>query len=367
MVKRILPGVLMASAAVVGCQAVAGINDRQLDPAWSESTQTNIRKPPERPAGEAKLGGGAQRRFIVRTAYLGTVDPVTDAEDVTAWKRIGYDLDGKCTTSEQSKANSSGVCSKSLAAQEMALEDGDDCRDNAAGRLLANGAVFLASGFEKSVQRKLDVAEVSSMILQIDDLADGADDTAAPGRLYMSMPRPAGQPPIWNGSDEFFVDTASVEEGDLQKPKYYFPRGYMKGNVWVSGDLSDKTAAMPFIFYDRFIEVEPDAVVFTVEFNATHDKVLRSVFGAVLNMQKSMAAFGQVFYESLCSVEQTAMVVNGVIGPNADLISGPPPFVDPNRTCDAMSIGWMLKWEPVKKLVAVSPSPPPKPGCDGGV
>jgi len=367
MVRPIVPGVVIVLAPVLGCQAVAGIDDRQLDPAFGESPQTNIRKPPDRPAGEAKLGGGAQRKFIVRKAYLGTVDPLTEAEDGSAWKRIGYDLDGKCTTAEQSKANSSGVCSKSLAAQEMALEDGDDCRDNAAGRLLANGAAFLAAGFEKNVQRKLDIAEVSSMILQIDDLADGPDDTAAPGRLYMSMPRGAGDPPIWNGSDDFHVDTASVEDGDLQKPKYYFPRGYMRGNVWVSGDLSDKQTAMPIMFYDRFIEVEPDAVVFTIELNATHDRVLRSVFGAVLNMQKSMAAFGKVFYESLCSVEQTAMIVNGVIAPNGDTVSGPPPFVDPSRTCDAMSIGWMLKWEPVKSLVGVLPSPPPKPGCDGGI
>lgn len=370
MVRRVLSAMLLVSAAVPGCQTVAGIDDRELDPTWGQPAVGNTRAPPERPAGTVAPGGGDQRRFIVRTVYLGTVDPQTDVEDSTAWRRIGYDLDGKCTTAEQSKSNSSGVCNKVTAAQEMALEDGDDCRDNAGGRLMAFSTQFLATGFEKKIQNELDDARVSSLMLQLDDLGEGPDDPYVPGRLYTSVPRPKEEnSPIWNGSDEFYADTGSVESGDLLQPKYVFARGYLRGNVWVSGDLSDKPSKMPMMFYDRFLEVEPEAVVLTLELDEHHDKVKRSVLAAVMNVPRLTTVFLPVFYESICSMQTATAMVYTVVAPNADLMSGSAPFVAPTKTCDAMSLGWMLRWEPFRRIVGVGTSPPRPSACgteDGG-
>jgi hypothetical protein len=360
--------VCAAPAAIICCQAVAGITDRELDPAWNQQPQPPedyTRRPPDRPAADAGAGTGVKRTFAVQTIYLGTVDPVSKKEDTTVWKRIGYDLDGKCTTAAQSQSDSSGVCKKPAGAQAESLEDGDDCRDNAAGKLMSQGTVLLAGDFELQLNQKLQLSQTPGIVLVLDDLADGPDDASVPGAMYITVPNPT-MPPLWNGMDDLFVDPSCVTDGRLDKPRYAFPKGYMKNHVWVSNDFNDAPGPMPLMLVDRLTEVTPIGMTLTAQLNKTHDGVLRSVLGVVLDMTQVKKTFGPIFNDTLCNELQTALLMNQYLMPNADLAAGPIPFINADKTCDAMSYGSMFEWVLIKNLGVALSSPPLVAKCDAG-
>src|SRR5262245_47553327 len=115
MVKKLLSAAILLGVA---CQAIVGIDDKQLDPKYGSGADGQAGKPgsdprpPSRPSGPATPGGGPTRWFAVRTIFLGTYDPDTKQKSLEAWKKIGHDIDGECTTPEISKSNSSATCKK---------------------------------------------------------------------------------------------------------------------------------------------------------------------------------------------------------------------------------------------------------------
>src|SRR5205823_6686490 len=60
-------------------------------------------EPPARP--DVVSTGGTTRWFAMRKVYLGTVDPVTGQSSHDAWRGIGFDLDHRVTTADDSKNN----------------------------------------------------------------------------------------------------------------------------------------------------------------------------------------------------------------------------------------------------------------------
>lgn len=190
-----------------GSGGTGGAPDAQSGPTGADPV------PPGRPPGEPVPGGGATRWFAARTIFIGTHDPETRKADKTAWRRIGHDIDGECTTLEISKSNSSATCKQPSAASVDSLEDGDDCRDNAAGRLVAVGTQVVSINFEPELHAGLLTAETPTYILRLDDLSGDADDPYVRGALYVSVPRnPAFEKaPSWDGADQFTIDQASTD------------------------------------------------------------------------------------------------------------------------------------------------------------
>jgi hypothetical protein len=367
--------VLSIAVAVAACQIIGGITDKELDPAYRVDAAATVdaggayeRRPPARPAGAAvPSDAGSSRTFVVRTYFLGTIDPATRKKDPSAWRRLGFDIDGRCTTAEQSRSDNSGVCKKPAGSQELSLEDGEACRDNSVGRLVSAGNQWLSEDFEQTVHARMNTGLSPSLMLHIADLDDGPDDPYAPGVLYVTAPRAPGQPPLWNGSDEFAVDTQSVLDGGLDRPRYEFPKGYLKGNVWVSGDFNQTSLTLPMMFFTRFIEVQVSSVTFMLELDAPHATALRAVLAAAIPIDQAMKQFAPVFYEAVgCSKSLTDTLLNSVVKPNADLGAAAPDFVTPDKPCEVISVGFALEWVPTKAPAAVVAVPATAGTCDGG-
>src|SRR5215216_1887071 len=124
MVKKPIAIVVALGAA---CQAIVGIDDKQLDPSYGGDGGGKLEagdvdaggpsgldpRPPPRPPGSPVASGkGATRWFAARRIFLGTVDPDTQQKEISAWKRIGHDIDGECTTAEISNSDTSASCKK---------------------------------------------------------------------------------------------------------------------------------------------------------------------------------------------------------------------------------------------------------------
>jgi hypothetical protein len=392
-----------ALAVAVSCQAVLGIEDKELDPnlgsggtggapdAQSGPTGADA-VPPGRPPGDPVPGGGATRWFAARTIFIGTHDPESRKADKTAWRRIGHDIDGECTTLEISKSNSSATCKQPSAASVDSLEDGDDCRDNAAGRLVAVGTQVVSINFEPELHAGLLTAETPTYILRLDDLSGDADDPYVRGALYVSVPRnPAFEKaPSWDGADQFTIDQASTDApasadagdagtadagpkdggGDaappsplVDKPLFVFDKGYLSKNVWVSGDLGKSPEKVPLFVFDRLTVVDTLTTTLAVQLTAKHDQVVSSQLSAAVATSEIEKYFRPIALELVgCVPALGGLLMDSYVLPARDL-GGGPTMITPGKPCDAQSFAFAFEWKPVKPPVSVLPGPTKPPKC----
>jgi hypothetical protein len=404
------------AALLASCQVVLGIEDKQLDPGPSTGGTAGTAGaagtgaggpsgadpvPPARPPGAPVPGGGATRWFAAKTLFLGTYDPETKKPDTTAWRRIGHDVDGECTTINISKSNSSAICSQPASAPPESLEDGDGCRDNSAGRLLAVGIQVVPINFEPQLHADLLTGETATYLLRLDDLADGPDDPYVRGALYVSVPRnPAlEKPPSWDGFDQFAVDVATVESagagdggtdagdaaapdagatdsgaGDagypialLDKPLFVFDKGYLSENVWVSGDLGKSPMKVPLFVFDRLSVVDTVTATLTLGLSAQHDQAKSSQLSVAVATPAVESHFRPIARELVsCVAPLENLMMESYVLPARDLGPGPS-LKSPGVPCDTLSLAFAFEWKPVKPPVSVllGPVKPPKCG-DGG-
>lgn len=399
-------------ALAVSCQVVLGIEDKQLDPnlgsggaAGSDAAsgpKGSDPVPPKRPPGAAVPGGGATRWFAAKTIFLGTFDPETKKPDDTAWRRIGHDVDGECTTAEISKSNSSATCTQPPNAPPESLEDGDGCRDNAAGRLLAVGIQVVPINFEPQLHTGLATGETATYMIRLDDLSSEPDDPYVRGALYVSVPRNTQfeKPPVWDGSDQFAVDVASVDASGaseagapdagapdaaadaaadgpseasapsplLDKPLFVFDKGYLSGNVWVSGELGKSPMKVPLFVFDRLTTVDTVTTTMTLELSPEHDQAKSSQLSVAVTTATIDEKFRPIARElvNCVSTFETILMDNYVL-PARDL-GAAPSLITPGKPCDAQSFAFAFEWKPVKPPVNVWAGPVKPPKCgDGGV
>lgn len=213
--------------------------------------------------GDAAPSGGETLTYAVRRFFLGTFDPETDVIALDTWRKFGFDWDGECTTKLQSEQNASDTCKRPPTANAASLEDGDECRDNTAGHLLAEVLGFVDQNFELKAHNNTRSGTDPTIILQIDDVDDGPDDSYAPGRLYVTAPKVTGI--LWGGDDLLDVDVESLVDAGLDSPRYELPGGYIRNHVWVSGDFKGPPMVVPMMVLDRIAPVPTETSLMMVQ------------------------------------------------------------------------------------------------------
>lgn len=366
------PFVLAACATLIGYDeltvqagADTGVSsDGKVDVAADGATDGGdsgppASRPPARPPGDPKPSPtGKTLWFAVKRFYLGSQNAAGVVID-GAWKEWGYDLDKVCTSVDDSIKNV-GTCRRVAGAKQESLQDGLLCRDNNFGQHVVALAKVASDGFEgRLVEGTL--AGNATMILRIDDVDDGADDAYAPAKVYSALDLGKGSPPKWDGSDVRTVNADSVKAGSLDTPVTEFPRGYISGNVWVSGEPSSFTILVPVADTPARMKLEGA----TVSFKLAADR--KSGTGGVIagalpltdieSVLKPIAISaglcpGSAFYEStLKTIKQYP-----------DLVSGKPDLQDETVECNAMSVGLGFLVSPIQPVTKVEVAPP----LDGG-
>lgn len=409
MVRRGVGLALSGCVSLWACHQLAGIDDDKTlatvpgdagqdavidDSGWDSGAPPTgwDPRPPPRPAGAAAPSGkGVRRYFAARKIYLGSVSPTTQAADSNGWRSIGHAIDGEDTTVAIINSQTSQVCNRPGGSSPDLLADGDDARDNVAGRLLGYGAQILSFSFEVDLHKDLEVGRRATYILMLEDLDPGADDPYVRGALFISVARnlQLESPPLWNGSDQFWLDATTViidqdaaapdaggadagavDGGDAAPPKiayqprYVFENGYVKNNVWVSGDFGKSPLTLPLYTFDPENLIDAETVTLVVELSPNRDKAPRSMLSAVVRQDKLQTQFLPIAERLVNCNATTASLLMGFVSSSMDLANAPPTFELPGSTCDAASIGFAFDWE----LVAEPAGPafvPPAPGCGG--
>ena len=161
-------------------------------------------------AGPDTNVAGTTAVFAVSLFRIGITTRAGETSD-TAWKELGFNLDGLCTSASDSK----GSCTPTEGSKPAALADGNDCLDNNFGSQL----VPLIKGLDGAAETKI-VDGIKkgglTLVLRIDDLAPSGDDGGAPGAIFAAKAG-SGKAAL-DGTDAWDVDPGSVTGGDLGKP-----------------------------------------------------------------------------------------------------------------------------------------------------
>lgn len=390
--------------ALPACEAIAGIEDKQLEPpanslpdaspdapvdAASEPSHDVINdsppdaldesdatadtelpypaRPPERPdpADAGSDGDAAPGRiltFAVTRPLFGSIDPGSDIRTFEAWRQFGFDIDGFCTTAKQSQDDNSGVCKKPPLSTMLSQEDAYDCRDNTVGHLVADVLQFSVMDFERTVHVRIRSGDAQTLIIQLHDVGDGPDDPYVPARVYVSAPTPF--PPLWDGTDVLPVDVDSVD-GDVEHPKYTFATGYIRDNVWVSGDFNDEATVIPLMLLDEVVEVAAETATIVIRLTADNTTAIDGMFSAVLDLGLLAPLLNRgVLEATACDQSLADLAVNGYFLPSRDLVAGSPSFADPTAVCDRQSLGLRLELVEVLPPLEAVQVPPQPSACD---
>lgn len=317
---------------------------------------------PARPPGPATASGKGKTLWLAVRRYTYGLTDATGAVSSTAWIRYGYDLDEVCTSERESIENTN-TCLRPAGAKQDSLIDGDQCRDNNFGRNI--GALLSALADAEKSLNTLVASGSTTWILRIDDVDPEADDAFAPGALYRSSDDRTTTPPVWDGNDARGVQSDSLLDGvDVSRAVLSFPRGYVAGGVWVSGDPAPLKVIAP-ISSVGFFPLNLQSALLTLELDASRSSGAHGLLVGALPateiepMWREIADFAYVcpgtslYDDTLATLRATP-----------DLVLGAPKLQDLSRTCDATSTAVGFEVTPIKPVTrVVAPLTPRKPRC----
>lgn len=180
------------------------------------------KKAPPKPNLPPDDGGSGD----IELALLQYVIDLGDEKDSgnTRYRELGFDLDEKCTTSEN-KATSEGLAC-ALPAYADGIVDGPGGTDNALGVIVQTvrgiTETFNSGNYTKALQRG-----DSNVIVRVRGWNGEANDAQVQVDVYVAAPFTSFVPnadggivPQWDGTDVWPVASDSVLNGDVNQPRF---------------------------------------------------------------------------------------------------------------------------------------------------
>jgi hypothetical protein len=299
-------------------------------------------EPPARP--RVNPAGDGTRWYALRRVSLG-VTPTDDAHSsATAWRAIGYDLDGLITTAEDSRLNTQ-TCLRRDDAPAGFLADGDEGIDNAFGAHVTPTLRALRGDVEDEANASLDDG-TATLLLRLDDVG-GDDDAHVPGALFVARDFPSangGARPRFDGNDRWPVVAASLVDGaSLDAPKLAFPGGYVRGGVWVSGDgVTAVDGAVSIDLGFARLDVPMRAMLVTMRLDGGSGVLTGAtpVDGFSSSIADALEAVG------MCPSDGMYRSIVTTFTQAADLSLGAPGMQSTTKVCDALSLGLAFEATP---------------------
>jgi hypothetical protein len=365
--RKALATLGVAAVCVEGCASLLGYDDLSarsdeqdaatFDTAADTSADavSPAAHPPDRPPGARSASGkGKTLWLMMKRVYLGSKSHL-GVDSTTAWREWGFDLDGRCTGLEESRTGVD-TCTRATGSDQDVLVDGDLCRDNQFGGRLVPLIKVSSANFEDDSNKSL-AKGTNTWLIRIDDLDDGADDAYAPGRIYSSGVLEKTDPPLkLDGTDVRTVQSDSIEGGDLEKAKVNLLGGYLRGNVWVSGDGDDFAIPIP-MGGSAAVGMPLVKARMTIQLAVDHLSTADCLIGGALPVASidtvikpiaSTLGFcpGTPLYESM----------RATLLKFPDVVVGSPTLNDPSKPCDGLSLG--IGFETVRMVAPTTIVPP---------
>ena len=272
--------------------------------------------------------------------------------NANAWAQYGDDIDGKTTF-----ASSTDVCQRASGAPAAVQTDGNAGIDNSFGEniLPIVESVLGNSSLSLGWSTAIGAGQTYAPILRVDGLGSAQDYASLGGGAMLGMPLAAN----FDGKDVWPISSQSVIGNDATKPALALP-GTMTARVYRStptdGSLplllfvGGSTVLLPIKHLVVHATIPPD--------NATATDGVISGLVTVADMQESMRQLLGTATTQVCS-GSTWDAIAAQIAQAADILQDG--TQDPNKPCDAVSIG--LGFEGTAIIVGQVQNDPPGPAA----
>ena len=351
--------VAACSAGALGCSWLGGIEEKELtQSSGGGSGGAGVHgyydldrpgRPPSRPSDGPKTFVPSRKLyFAMRRLYFGISKRGTSERDRTAWKEIGWDIDGVDTTAQSLANGTHASCSSETHTDWIA--DGKDGRDNVLGASFLQLVGDADDNGEYATNQGLE-AGASTLLLQIEGVSDLHEDPQAPAELLITThDLVTGPAPKWDGTDVRRISSLSYL-GGTTTPIARFPDGYIRGGVWVSGDQHLAELILQVPFYPN----AKDPVVMRLE--GRHGWLTATIaegaggpgtFGYTCTFEEFHDAFFEHIRATLnCGTKTGAENVLNTFASALDTQLVAPWDPDSALQCDTMSWGLDVEWAPV--------------------
>jgi hypothetical protein len=321
---------LLLATTLLSVACVAPVDEAQ--------TPTASRRPLARPSS---VVAGERRWFVLRSVDLGL-------RDANAWKEIGFDLDRRTTTSDDSK-DSRNSCKRATGSPLRSLTDGVDGIDNAFGQHVMSVIKSIKSDAEQVANDEIANGGYT-LLLRIDG-ASAADNASAPGALYAAGAH-AGKP-TFTADDKWPVWSTTLSDGvDLEKPLRKFPLGYVRNGTWVSGEIGEGPEP---IWFPLFGPLEMNMSTLLSVDLASGKGTLAGALPSTELVRMGTRWAGKF---GMCKGEPGFDSVMSMLEGMSDLVLAAPDLQDPSRPCNAVSVGIGFQLAPVAPPTTVIAPPP---------
>jgi hypothetical protein len=352
---------LVGAASVAGLLAVAQGCSSSSDAPSAVKTK----RPPERPS--AATADTSTKTFAVQTLYLGDALRNNPAS-VDAWKKFGYDLDGKVTTKE-----STDVCKLPPGqSQRTAKEDGDDGIDNSFGHNLLPIITGVSPTAVADLNGQL-TKGTFTLMFTVTGLSDDPHQTANGLKGFMSAGGafdPTGQKvpgfvptDVWPVAPELLSNPS-----DATSSKVQFADSYVTDGTWVNG--SDAKVTISLGFNGQSLDLTMYKAIVTFE-HKDPTTAANGIIAGILNTDELIGGLTKIagrLQKDLCSGDQLKLFTDQIRAVSDIMADG---SQDPSKTCDGISIGLGFDAKQIANPSVVAPAAdtggdPCAPSVDGG-
>ena len=202
-------------------------------------TSSTVGGPPAKPSAGATTSHD-EHNFAMHILFLGDTDRSGTASG-TAWKSIGYNLDGKVTTKD-----STDVCSLASGASKTTQVDGNSGIDNSFGENILP-IILTTAGSDASKKINDSIAKGSFTVMVdavgLSDADPKQTATGLTGALYAggTFDPDGGTKPTFTTADNWPVRPELLVGGDIKSPKVKFGDAYIVNGTFVNGSPGDLT------------------------------------------------------------------------------------------------------------------------------
>ena len=325
-----------------------------------------VGKPPAKPA-DAPTTSTTEKNFALHTLLLGdTARGSTVQSPTTAWKKFGYNVDGKVTTRDSTDA-----CKLVSGASKTVRDDGENGIDNSFGANILP-IILNTAGAEGPAKINQAISDGSfTIMLNIKGLSDDPKQTATglTGALLAGGKFPNGKPTFTSADDWPVRPELLSNKTDPNSSTIKFTDSYVVNGTWVNGGQSDVKISLVFSGVALDLTVHKASLTFD---HTGPNKADNGTIAGVINTTELIDGLRKVagrISTSLCGGSAFEGIA-GQIKQASDIMDDGTGGA-PTTECNAISIGLGFTADVIgpPKTVAELGTPTPDPcaaGADGG-
>jgi hypothetical protein len=347
-------------AALVIVSAACGNRDDGNDGSGGTGATASIdpmqpgMQPPA-PNGGNQGAGTVATVLAIRRLRLGDVN-ATGNTQADAWASQGYNLDGLVST-----RTGSNHCNRQPNAPAPNQEDGIGGIDNSFGKNINPILQTFSTDPSGETSARLEQGG-ATVLLKLHNLDASANQKSIQGSVYEAAP--VASVPLWNGADVRPVLVQSVNNNDVNDPRFKFSSSYVTSGTWVSA--GEGSFSIVLEIGGTSLSVRISRVLITMKVQGPGAAVHEGMIAGVIETEAFANEFrkfaGYFTSGQLCPGNQTLESAMPAIYQASDIMADGTNG-DPNRECNAISVGLAFDATPVQLGGIAAPNDPPPDPC----